>query len=87
VRQTEQTIIVDCEQCLKEERVTGMAPLSSGIPDGWLEVTEGPPFHEAFQFCSPECFVAWHARDRTERLRAFNDRKRTVQEARLAPQS
>lgn len=46
------------------------------IPEGWLEVTEGAPFNIAFQFCSTDCFLAWHQRDQNERVNSWYTRKR-----------
>jgi hypothetical protein len=70
-----ESIPVDCEQCLKEETVTGPAPVVP-LPKDWIEIQEGPPFNNRYQFCSPECFTAWHARDKNERLTKYHTRLR-----------
>lgn len=75
------TVIVDCEQCLKEETVEDTVA-SQEVPEGWIEIHEGPPFNNSYQFCTPECFLEWHKRDRYERLQEYHDRAREKERAR-----
>jgi hypothetical protein len=77
------TVVVDCEQCLKEVTFEHDPAATGGsdIPEGWIEIYEGPPFRNTYQFCTPECFLAWHKRDKYERLAHYHERMRAKQEA------
>lgn len=72
-------VVVDCEQCLKEEQMEVRGGAVDALPEGWHEVREGQPFNNTYQFCSTDCFVAWHERDKYERLTAYHDRLRQRQ--------
>lgn len=69
------TLTVDCEQCFQEATME-VEPATKALPEGWLEVRDGGPYHDEYQFCGPECFLAWHQRDRKERMREYHDRLR-----------
>lgn len=77
------TVVVDCENCYKEETIEINQGGSSGpeIPEGWIEIAEGQPFNNLYQFCTPECFTEWHSKDKYERLNEYHDRLRARAEA------
>lgn len=73
------TTTVDCENCYKEVEIE-VAYGDRDIPEGWIEVSEGPPFNNKYQFCTLKCFSEWHNKDKNERLTEYHDRLRAKQE-------